>query len=115
QSIRCWQPLPQPVRAVAHNITRFNSEQPACSRITKELIMPRFIEKPTEIEAAGNMPKIIQEFFGRVNSQTKDVSIARMRSPQGWVEPAQTPNFDEYTVVLKGMLRVETKAGTFDV
>lgn len=77
--------------------------------------MATLIERPSRIEAAGNKPKIIEEFVGRVNSGTAGVSIARMRSPAGWIEPGQTPAFDEYTVVLAGMLRVETKAGTVDV
>jgi len=77
--------------------------------------MPQFIEKPTLIEAAGNKPKIIKEFIGRVNSKTSGVSIAQMQSPEGWVEPGQTPEFDEYTVVLKGMLRVESKKGVLEV
>ena len=68
-----------------------------------------FIEKPTIIEAAGNKPKLIEEFFGRVNSQDANVSIARMSSPEGWTEPGQTPEFDEYTVVLSGALHVKTK------
>lgn len=73
------------------------------------------IEKPSVIEAAGNKPKIIQEFFGRVNSGSSDVSIAKMKSPGGWVEPGQKPEFDEYTVVLNGMLRVETENGILDI
>ena len=73
--------------------------------------MPTLIEAPTRIEAAGNKPKLIDEFIGRVNSKTADLSIARMRSPSGWVEPGQRPEFDEYTVVLRGMLRVETEVG----
>ncbi len=73
------------------------------------------IDGPSIIEAAGNKPKIIEEYFGRVNSGDAGVSIAQMRSPQGWVEPGQTPEFDEYTVVLEGVLRVETKGETFDV
>jgi mannose-6-phosphate isomerase-like protein (cupin superfamily) len=73
------------------------------------------IKRPTIIKAAGNKPKIIEEFVGRVNSRTNAVSIARMKSPSGWVEPGQTPGFDEYTVVLKGMLRVETKRESYDV
>ncbi len=73
------------------------------------------ISNPSVIESAGNKPKIIQEFFGRVNSGNSNISIARMKSPAGWVEPAQTPEFDEYTLVLKGMLRVETKTGVIDV
>ena len=77
--------------------------------------MANVIKGPSIIEAAGNKPKIIEEFFGRVNSKDSNVSIARMTSPSGWVEPGQTPEFDEYTVVLKGMLRVETAKGTFDI
>lgn len=77
--------------------------------------MIRLIEGPTVIEAAGNKPKRIEEFIGRVNSQTSDLSIARMTSPEGWVEPGQTPEFDEYTLVLKGTLRVESHDGTNDV
>lgn len=77
--------------------------------------MPTLIAGPKQIQAAGNRPKIIQEFIGRVNSKTADVSIARMQSPSGWVEPGQKPAFDEYTVVLKGVLRVESKNGTVDV
>ena len=67
------------------------------------------------IEAAGNKPKRIEEFVGRVNSQTSNVSIARMKSPSGWVEPGQTPEFSEYTLVLKGMVRVTTREGSIDV
>jgi mannose-6-phosphate isomerase-like protein (cupin superfamily) len=77
--------------------------------------MPQPIEGPTRVEAAGNKPKQIDEFIGRVNSGDPAVSIARMRSPGGWVEPGQTPEFDEYTVVLAGMLRVEHRGGTMDV
>ncbi len=77
--------------------------------------MPKHIKEPSVIQAAGNKPKIIEEYIGRVNSKTGDVSIARMKSPQGWVEPGQTPDFDEYTLVLKGMLRVQTQQGTVDV
>jgi mannose-6-phosphate isomerase-like protein (cupin superfamily) len=73
------------------------------------------IETPTIIEAAGNKPKIIEEFIGRVNSETDDLSIAKMQSPAGWIEPGQKPEFDEYTVVLKGMLRVTTKEGAEDI
>ncbi len=73
--------------------------------------MPRHIEDPTVIEAQGNKPKLIEEFFGRVNSKTESVSIAKMTSPEGWVEPGQTPEFDEYTLVLRGELHVETKDG----
>ncbi len=77
--------------------------------------MARLIENPTQVKAAGNKPKVIDEFIGRVNSGTMEVSVARMRSPAGWVEPRQTPEFTEYTVVLSGTLRVETDAETFDV
>ena len=77
--------------------------------------MPTFISKPTVIEAAGTKPKLIEEFIGRVNSRTEGASIAKMKSPSGWVEPGQTPEFDEYTVVLKGTLRVASKTGTVDV
>ncbi|MEO8501600.1 MAG: cupin domain-containing protein [Vicinamibacteria bacterium] len=77
--------------------------------------MPRLIEKPTQIEAAGHPPKIIREYIGRVNSRTSAASVAHMKSPSGWSEPKQTPEFDEYTVVLGGMLRVEHEGGTFDV
>jgi mannose-6-phosphate isomerase-like protein (cupin superfamily) len=73
------------------------------------------IEKPTIVQAAGNKPKVIEEFIGRVNSQTGDLSVARMQSPGGWVEPGQTPEFDEYTVVLRGTLRVTTKSGALDI
>ena len=75
----------------------------------------RLFEKPTIIQAAGQPPKQIEEFIGRVNSNTETVSIARMTSPAGWSEPGQTPQFDEYTVVLRGCLHVKTKAGECDV
>jgi mannose-6-phosphate isomerase-like protein (cupin superfamily) len=77
--------------------------------------MALFIKKPTVIEAAGNKPKLIEEFFGRVNSNTSEVSIARMNSPQGWVEPGQCPDFNEYTIVLKGTLSVKTKDSIFEI
>jgi mannose-6-phosphate isomerase-like protein (cupin superfamily) len=77
--------------------------------------MPKHIAAPKIIQAAGNKPKVIEEFIGRVNSQTDGVSIARMRSPSGWVEPGQTPQFDEYTVVLRGMVRVTSRSGSIDV
>ncbi len=77
--------------------------------------MPHLIEKPTIITAAGNKPKKIEEFIGRVNSHTQSVSVARMKSPQGWVEPGQTPLFDEYSLVLRGFLRVASKSGTYDI
>jgi mannose-6-phosphate isomerase-like protein (cupin superfamily) len=77
--------------------------------------MAELIERPTVVQAAGNKPKQIQEFVGRVNSSTEAVSIARMISPSGWQEPGQTPDFDEYSIVLRGTLRVETREATFDV
>ncbi len=77
--------------------------------------MAVLVKSPTQIKAAGNKPKIIREYIGRVNSKTLDASIAHMKSPSGWVEPGQTPEFDEYTVVLKGVLRVKTKSRIFNV
>jgi len=77
--------------------------------------VPTHIPSPTRIVAAGNVPKSIEEYVGRVNSGTAAVSVAHMRSPSGWVEPGQTPAFDEYTVVLAGMLRVRHAGGTIDV
>jgi mannose-6-phosphate isomerase-like protein (cupin superfamily) len=77
--------------------------------------MPTLIAEPTRIAAAGNKPKLIDEYVGHVNSETAAVSIAHMRSPSGWVEPGQRPEFDEYTVVLRGILRVEHEGGRIDV
>ena len=77
--------------------------------------MTTHLTTPTEIRAVGNKPKTIEEFIGRVNSKTDAVSIARMKSPAGWIEPGQTPEFDEYTLVLKGMLRVTTRSGVHEV
>ena len=77
--------------------------------------MPTLIPQPTRIQAAGNKPKLIDEYIGRVNSKTSAASVAHMRSPQGWIEPGQTPEFDEFTIVLKGTLRVEHDGGTLDV
>jgi mannose-6-phosphate isomerase-like protein (cupin superfamily) len=77
--------------------------------------MPTLIKSPSIIAAAGNKPKIIEEFIGRVNSKMNDVSIARMTSPGGWVEPGQSPEFDEYTIVIRGMLKVTSKSGVIDV
>ena len=73
------------------------------------------IEKPTVVKAAGNKEKIIEEYFGLVNSQDSRVSIAKMTSPSGWIEPGQKPEFDEYTIVLKGSLHVKTQGADFDV
>jgi mannose-6-phosphate isomerase-like protein (cupin superfamily) len=75
--------------------------------------MAQFIKSPSIIKAAGNKEKIIREFFGRVNSKTCEVSIAHMTSPEGWVEPGQSPEFNEYTVVLKGKLKITTKNEEF--
>lgn len=77
--------------------------------------MAKLISQPKIIPAAGNKPKIIEEFIGRANSETAAVSIARMTSPGGWLEPGQTPQFDEYTIVLRGTLRVQTREGVLDV
>ncbi|HET8798375.1 MAG TPA: cupin [Thermoanaerobaculia bacterium] len=77
--------------------------------------MPTHIQQPSIVQAAGNKPKIIEEYIGRVSSKTESVSVARMKSPSGWVEPGQTPEFDEYTVVLRGTLRVTTRSGSIDV
>lgn len=77
--------------------------------------MVQFIDQPIVIEAFGNIPKIVEEYIGNVNSETKELSIARMRSPAGWLEPGQTPEFSEYFVVLKGMLQVKTKGRVYEV
>ena len=77
--------------------------------------MPTLISSPTRVTAAGNKPKLIDEYVGRVNSGTATVSVAHMRSPAGWVEPGQTPEFEEFTVVLRGLLRVTHQTGTIDV
>ena len=77
--------------------------------------MPQLIESPARVEAAGTQPKLIDEFVGRVNNGEDRVSVARMRSPAGWEEPGQRPEFDEYTVVLDGALHVEHSDGTLEV
>lgn len=77
--------------------------------------MPTLIDGPTVIAAAGNKPKRIEEYAGRVNSGHASVSVARMQSPAGWVEPGQRPDFEEITIVLAGLLRVEHEGGTIDV
>lgn len=76
---------------------------------------PTLISQPARVEAAGNKPKLIDEYIGRVNSGDTELSIAHMRSPGGWQEPGQRPEFDEFTVVLKGMMRVEYSGGSMDV
>jgi mannose-6-phosphate isomerase-like protein (cupin superfamily) len=88
---------------------------PATEKEQKEPDMPKLIEKPTRIEAAGNVPKLIDEYAGRVNNGEQRLSIAHMRSPSGWVEPGQRPDFDEYTLVLRGALRVEYEGGALEV
>src|SRR4051812_45622535 len=77
--------------------------------------MPTLIPAPSRVEAAGAPPMLIDEYVGRVNTRQDDLSIAHMRSPQGWVEPGQTPDFNEYTLVLRGLLRVEHRQGVVDV
>jgi mannose-6-phosphate isomerase-like protein (cupin superfamily) len=77
--------------------------------------MATFVKSPSTIQAVGNEPKIIEEFIGRVNTRTTSASVARMQSPAGWEEPGQRPEFDEFTVVLKGMLRVKTQTEVLDV
>lgn len=77
--------------------------------------MPTLVTTPTRIEAAGNKPKLIEEFVGRVNTKTAEVSVARMKSPGGWVEPGQRPAFEEVTLVLRGTLHVEHEGGELDV
>jgi mannose-6-phosphate isomerase-like protein (cupin superfamily) len=78
-------------------------------------MIPVLLSKPARVTAAGNKPKLIDEYIGCVNSETTEVSVAHMRSPGGWIEPGQTPDFEEYTVVLKGVLRVEYQGGAMDV
>jgi mannose-6-phosphate isomerase-like protein (cupin superfamily) len=77
--------------------------------------MPELIQGPTRVEAAGTKPKLIDEYIGRINTGDERLSVAHMRSPSGWVEPGQRPDFDEYTLVLEGCLRVESEDGSLDV
>ncbi len=77
--------------------------------------MPTLIQTPTVVQAAGTKPKLIEEYVGQVNTGSRDVSIAKMTSPGGWLEPGQRPEFDEYTLVLRGMLRVQGETETVDV
>ncbi len=77
--------------------------------------MPKHIENPTRVQSAGNMPKIIDEYIGQLNTKESRLSVAHMRSPAGWVEPGQTPEFEEYTIGLRGRLRVRHKHGEFEV
>jgi mannose-6-phosphate isomerase-like protein (cupin superfamily) len=94
-------------------MVRSGSENPESTRQVSP--MPKLIEHPTVIEAAGNKPKTIEEYAGRVNSGHSNTSVARMVSPEGWVEPGQRPDFEEITLVLRGMLRVEFEGGALDV
>ncbi len=77
--------------------------------------MAKFIQKPIVVQAAGNKPSVIEEYIGRVNSGTTTISVARVLSPGGWEEPPQNPRFTEYTLVIRGLLKVETQDGSFDV
>jgi mannose-6-phosphate isomerase-like protein (cupin superfamily) len=77
--------------------------------------LPKLIEAPTRVQSAGNMPKLIDEYVGRLNTREGRLSVAHMRSPAGWQEPGQTPEFEEYTIVLKGRLRVRHEGGEFEV
>jgi len=77
--------------------------------------LPTLISQPTRIQAAGTKPKLIDEYIGRVNSKTASASVAHMRSPTGWEEPGQRPEFDEFTIVLKGTVRVKHETGSLDV
>lgn len=79
------------------------------------MAMPTLLENPVRVAAAGNKPKLIDEHVGRVSTKTSSVSVARMRSPGGWVEPGQRPEFDEYTLVLRGVLRVDHEGGSVEV
>jgi len=90
-------------------------EPPEIDWQEKEIKMARLIDQPIVIEAIDNKPKIIEEYIGSVNSGTKELSVALMRSPSGWLEPGQTPEFSEYTIVLKGMLQVKTKNRMYEV
>jgi ethanolamine utilization protein EutQ len=95
--------------------TPFSTEHFLARVSPEEFHMPTLVAEPTRITASGNKPKLIDEYIGRVNSKTSSVSVAHMRSPQGWVEPGQKPEFDEFTLVLKGTLRVKHKDGEMDV
>jgi mannose-6-phosphate isomerase-like protein (cupin superfamily) len=98
-------------------VVELNSEsrEPMTESRKPESRTPTLIPQPTRIQSAGNKPKLIDEYIGRVNSKTSTASVAHMRSPSGWIEPGQTPAFEEFTIVLKGTLHVEHKSGSFDV
>jgi quercetin dioxygenase-like cupin family protein len=103
--------------AVANLPARLDARLSVVSRpwLAVRCRMPRLIDRPTVIPAAGSKPKVIEEYAGRVNSGHSSVSVAKMTSPEGWVEPGQRPDFEEITVVLRGLLRVEHEAGVIDV
>ncbi len=101
-----------PTWASAASRPRPSSSPPSAATIAA---MPTLISHPSVIEAAGTRPKIIEEYVGRVNSDTSDVSVAKMTSPSGWEEPGQRPEFDEFTLVVKGVLRVEHEDGIVEV
>jgi len=94
---------------------RFNEVRTLREPHAWRMTMPTLVSQPTRIRSAGNKPKLIDEYIGRVNCQVSAVSVAHMRSPGGWEEPGQTPEFEEFTIVLKGMLRVKHKDGRLDV
>jgi mannose-6-phosphate isomerase-like protein (cupin superfamily) len=108
---------PVEIRRQNHRLFNLTDRNNACvaEPVLHEDFMPTLVPQPTRIQAAGNKPKLIREYIGRVNTQTDAVSIALMNSPGGWVEPGQRPEFDEYTLVLKGLLRVEHEGGAIDV
>jgi len=95
--------------------TKTRSPKPETRKAKTGSRKPTLIPQPMRIQSAGNKPKLIDEYIGRVNSNTSSASVAHMRSPAGWIEPGQTPAFDEFTIVLKGTLRVEHKSGSIDV
>ena len=106
--------MPKNLLLSPETFEKFQPQRNFCSTL-EATCMPTFIPSPTIIEAAGNKPKRIEEYAGRVNSDHESVSVARMVSPSGWVEPGQRPEFMEVTVVLKGSLHVEYEGGAMDV
>ncbi len=105
------------VRATRRRLTLATDRPPAGAQppVASVPRMPELIAAPTRVEAAGEPPKVIAEHVGRVNSAEERVSVARMRSPSGWSEPFQTPEFDEWTLVLAGALQVDSDSGTLHV
>ncbi len=97
------------IAKLATNLRVNQTENPS------KTFMSKYIQQPTRIQAAGNKPKEIEEFIGFVNSGNTDLSIARMKSPQGWAEPGQRPEFDEFSIVLRGTLCIRTKDGVFEI